>query len=124
MKICILVATLLSLGASALPEAEESINVGGHTYKGGDLPKGELKRSDATASRGLAEGLGSPATLVDANVQEATIVIHAMAGTISASRDLVMAYASGERDMYGSIENFHGSGHILAAITRLESSEC
>ncbi|KAG6078049.1 hypothetical protein E4U16_001867 [Claviceps sp. LM84 group G4] len=43
MKICILVASLLSLGASALPEAEESITVGGHTYKGGDLPKGELK---------------------------------------------------------------------------------
>ncbi|KAG5935298.1 hypothetical protein E4U60_003246 [Claviceps pazoutovae] len=43
MKICILVASLLYLGASALPEAEESITVGGHTYKGGDLPKGELK---------------------------------------------------------------------------------
>ncbi|KAG5946604.1 hypothetical protein E4U59_003506 [Claviceps monticola] len=43
MKICILAASLLYLGASALPETEESITVGGHTYKGGDLPKGELK---------------------------------------------------------------------------------
>ncbi|KAG6284727.1 hypothetical protein E4U09_007697 [Claviceps aff. purpurea] len=43
MKICILVASLLYLGASALPEAEERITVGGHTYKGGDLPKGELR---------------------------------------------------------------------------------
>lgn len=56
-------------------------------------------RSGVTANRGLAEGPGSPATLVDANVQAATIVIHAMAGITSASRDLVTAYASGERNM-------------------------
>ncbi|KAG6058578.1 hypothetical protein E4U17_007883 [Claviceps sp. LM77 group G4] len=43
MKIAILVTSLLSLGASALPEAEESITVGEYTYTGGDLPKGELK---------------------------------------------------------------------------------
>ncbi|KAG6322699.1 hypothetical protein E4U44_003520 [Claviceps purpurea] len=43
MKIAILITSLLSLGASALPEAEESITVGEYTYTGGDLPKGELK---------------------------------------------------------------------------------
>ncbi|KAG6182240.1 hypothetical protein E4U27_001917 [Claviceps purpurea] len=45
MKLSILVTSLLSLGASALPEAEESITVGEYTYTGGDLPKGELKVS-------------------------------------------------------------------------------
>ncbi|KAG6228955.1 hypothetical protein E4U26_000624 [Claviceps purpurea] len=45
MKISILITSLLSLGASALPEAEESITVGEYTYTGGDLPKGELKVS-------------------------------------------------------------------------------
>ncbi|KAG6125132.1 hypothetical protein E4U28_001130, partial [Claviceps purpurea] len=102
MKICILVASLLSLGASALPEAEESITVGGHTYKGGDLPRGELK--NVLALRVLEKrchckpwpcrGLGRPAAPVDATVEAAMIVIHAMADNTSASRDQVTAYAS------------------------------
>ncbi|KAG6310104.1 hypothetical protein E4U22_003470, partial [Claviceps purpurea] len=38
MKICILVASLLSLGASDLPEAEESITVGGTPTRGETCP--------------------------------------------------------------------------------------
>ncbi|KAG6097209.1 hypothetical protein E4U30_000861 [Claviceps sp. LM220 group G6] len=68
MKIAILVTSLLSLGASALPEAEESITVGEYTYTGGDLPKGELKAAMAA--------------------------IHAMVDGICASQDLVPPYAS------------------------------
>ncbi|KAG6074997.1 hypothetical protein E4U16_003642 [Claviceps sp. LM84 group G4] len=54
MKISILVTSLLSLGASALPEAEveESITVGEYTYTGGELPKGELKAMQLLALHG------------------------------------------------------------------------
>ncbi|KAG6272621.1 hypothetical protein E4U47_002407 [Claviceps purpurea] len=52
MKIAILITSLLSLGASALPEAEESITVGEYTYTGGDLPKGELKQRNMSLLKG------------------------------------------------------------------------
>ncbi|KAG6097208.1 hypothetical protein E4U30_000860 [Claviceps sp. LM220 group G6] len=104
MKISILVTSLLSLGASALPEAEESITVGEYTYKGGDLPKGELKvsmywpcvpwKGDATA--GLAGAMGAVANLAVAIAKEAMAAIHAMADGICASQDLVPLYASDE----------------------------
>ncbi|KAG5954757.1 hypothetical protein E4U57_002572 [Claviceps arundinis] len=120
MKIAILVASLLSLGASALPEAEESITVGEYTYKGGDLPKGELKvsmywpcvtwKGDAAARLGLAWALGVIANLAVAIASAAMAAIHAMADDIGAS-DLVAPYAS---DKYST-----KSGGKLTATTDL-----
>ncbi|KAG5947228.1 hypothetical protein E4U59_001741 [Claviceps monticola] len=92
MKIAILVTSLLSLGASALPEAEESITVGEYTYTGGDLPEGELKVSDADA--GLASELGVIANLAVANAGATMAAIHAMADGTGASREMVPTYAS------------------------------
>ncbi|KAG5952648.1 hypothetical protein E4U13_002870 [Claviceps humidiphila] len=106
MKIAILVASLLSLGASALPEAEESITVGEYTYTGGDLPKGELKvstysscviwKGDAAARLGLARSGGKFANPAIAIASAAMAAIHATADDICASQDLVPPYASDE----------------------------
>ncbi|KAG6105341.1 hypothetical protein E4U14_005168 [Claviceps sp. LM454 group G7] len=104
MKISILVTSLLSLGASALPEAEESITVGEYTYTGGDLPKGELKvstysscviwKGDAAARLGLARSGGKFANPAIAIASAAMAAIHAMADDIFANQDLVPPYAS------------------------------
>ncbi|KAG5970144.1 hypothetical protein E4U56_007944 [Claviceps arundinis] len=122
MKIAILVASLLSLGASALPEAEESITVGEYTYTGGDLPKGELKvtysscviwKGDAAARLGLARSGGKFANPAIAIASAAMAAIHATADDICASQDLVPPYAS---DEYST-----KSGGKLTAATNLRA---
>ncbi|KAG6303678.1 hypothetical protein E4U09_006535 [Claviceps aff. purpurea] len=124
MKLSILVTSLLSLGASALPEAEESITVGEYTYTGGDLPKGELKvsmyspcvtwKNDAAAHLGLARG-GVFANLAVANAGATMAAIHAMADGTGISQ-VVTAYASNNMQM--------DSGKTLIATTTLGSGSC
>ncbi|KAG6322701.1 hypothetical protein E4U44_003522 [Claviceps purpurea] len=97
MKFSILVTSLLSLGASALPEAEESITVGEYTYTGGDLPKGELKVF---------------ANLAVVNAGATMAAIHAMADGTGASQ-VVTAYASNNMQM--------DSGKTLIATTTLRA---
>ncbi|KAG6174507.1 hypothetical protein E4U22_006458 [Claviceps purpurea] len=97
MKLSILVTSLLSLGVSALPEAEESITVGEYTYTGGDLPKGELKVF---------------ANLAVVNAGAIMAAIHAMADGTGASQ-VVTAYASNNMQM--------DSGKTLIATTTLRA---
>ncbi|KAG6252356.1 hypothetical protein E4U24_000486 [Claviceps purpurea] len=122
MKLSILATSLLSLGACALPEAEESITVGEYTYTGGDLPKRELGvsmyspcvtwKNDAAAHLGLARGGEVFANLAVVNAGATMAAIHAMADGTGASQ-VVTAYASNNMQM--------DSGKTLIATTTLRA---
>ncbi|KAG6246757.1 hypothetical protein E4U23_004387 [Claviceps purpurea] len=107
MKTTIFLFSLLSIGASALPEPEEVVIFDGkHTYRGGDVKLTKdmdtlCRTCNANASATDAGPGATDATLISANALAAPAAGHVMTATIIARTAPTLAIAPIRRLLAG-----------------------